>query len=103
MTQPPKVATVYLQVAADYGRQWSTAEGDWVDTVRSIRVVGYTQKRPTKPKPGTVVIKLELAIPGRAFLPLQPSVVVDVPESLLSYNQIEVEAVDPNDRPEGDL
>lgn len=80
-------AEVFLQLEAD---TWTLRDEE---TVRKIRVVGYTQKRPTRPKPGSVVVKLEIEVPDGAFLPLRPAAKVVVPESMTVTAPVEVEAV----------
>lgn len=100
MSAVPLRSTVYLQLEATYGRRWNGEE--YVDTATGFRVVGFTQKRPQKPRSGVLVVKIELAVPGRAFLPLQPSVVVEIPEQLTYESPIEAEAVDPREPTEDD-
>lgn len=77
----PRVGTCYLQVvAAKYPYE--------------LKVVGVTQRKPTITHEGSVVVKIKLAIPQGAFVPLEPSAIVVVPESLVQH-PIEVEAVEP--------
>lgn len=84
-------ATLYVQLAPEF---WTFAS----DTkVRAIKAVAMTQKRPERPKPGTVTAKLTIRVPETAFLPLQPEAVIVVPEDMVAANlSIEVEAGDPS-------
>ena len=53
-----------------------------------------TNKRPSVTPEGSIVVKLKLRVPRRAFQPLEPSVVVDVPEdAIISGDDVTVEAV----------
>lgn len=83
------IAEVYLQLEAD---TWQFRD---TENVRSIKVVGYTQKRPTRPRPGSVVVKLEVQVPDAAFLPLRPAAKVVVPDELTQHVPVEVEATAP--------
>jgi hypothetical protein len=83
--------TVYLQVEPKF-HQWYASDDP---TVSSVSVVRFTQKRPAKQKPGTVMVKLTLRIPDRAFLPLRPEATIVIPEDLIAVESITVEAGDP--------
>jgi hypothetical protein len=85
-------ATVYLQLQADLYR--STVSGG--ETVRSIKAVAVTQKRPERQRPGTVLVKLTVRVPDAAFLPLRPEAVIVVPEDMAAAAPIEVEAGEPS-------
>lgn len=88
-------ATFFAQVVPTFGTRYDSALGT-VDCVRNVRVTAITQKRPDKPK--GVVVKLTLRFNEEAFLPLKPSAVIDIPDSLVQIAQIvEVEAEDEND------
>jgi hypothetical protein len=82
-------ATTYLQIEADTYNNYGEPR------VRNIRVVNATQKRPTKPKPGAVIVRLEIEVPDGAFLPLRPEAKVIVPESMTEQVPVVVEAVEP--------
>lgn len=58
----------------------------------SLDVVKATQRKPRTVAPDCVVVKIELRIPNRAFLPLAPSAVVTVPEDLVQH-PVQVDAV----------
>jgi hypothetical protein len=82
-------ATTYLQIEAEaYERYGETF-------IREISVVNATQRRPKKPRPGAVVVRLEVEVPDGAFLPLQPQAKVVVPESMAEQVPVVVEAVEP--------
>lgn len=87
-------ATVYLQVQPDY---WNYADRDDIKSIRGAKVVGSTQNKATKPKPGTVEVKLTIEVPKGAFLPLRPEAVVVIPESLTNPHPVVVEALDANE------
>lgn len=80
--------TFYVQVEADVRTNYS---GEYV---RSIKAVNLTQKRPTQPRPGAVMVKLTLRMPHEAFLPLSPEAVIEIPASL-TERIVEVEAIEP--------
>jgi len=86
-------ATFYAQVEPEWSR--------WANTVGEQRLVGakvvtITQKKPAKPRGGTVLVKLTIRLPHGAFLPLRPEAVVVVPEDMTVTEPIEVEAGDPS-------
>lgn len=82
-------ATFYVQVEPEWG--WGQDP-----PVNRIKAAGVTQKKPTRPKPGTVLVKLTLRIPDNAFKPLRPEAVVVVPEDMTVANlPIHAEAEDP--------
>ena len=80
--------TFYIQIEPEFETRW----GETV--VRSAKAVNMTQKRPAgRQRAGTIMAPITMRIPRRAFLPLSPKVVVDVPEEMLvSAEAIEVEA-----------
>lgn len=90
-------ATVYLQVQPEY-TYWAKnrREFDKPGSIDGAKIVGFTQNKPQKPKPGTVEVKITLQIPKAAFLPLRPEAVVVVPETLTQPHPVEVEALDAN-------
>lgn len=59
-----------------------------------MRLVNATSKKPTKPKPGAVVVKLDVRIPRSAFEPLTPEAIVVVEEAI-SRQVVQVVAQDP--------
>lgn len=70
-------ATFYAQVEP----VWRYTNGTLTSqSLRGARVVRLTQSHPSQPIGGTVLVKLTLRLPSKAFLPLRPSVVV-VPEA----------------------
>lgn len=81
--------TVYLQVEPIRGR-WD------VEKVIGAKVVRMTQKTPAENQlGGTILVKITLEMPEAAFNPLQPEVVVIIPEGLTVPMPIEVEVEDP--------
>ncbi|MFF9565751.1 hypothetical protein ACF1AJ_20550 [Leifsonia sp. NPDC014704] len=90
-------ATVYLQVQPEYKRWYGTANRDTADAIDGAKVVGSTQNKSQKPKPGTVEVKITIEVPKGAFLPLRPEAVVVVPESMTQPHPVEVEALDANE------
>lgn len=87
-------ASFYVQLEPEfYGfRDPDTGERK----VAGVKAVNITQKRPSRPKPGTVVVKLTVRVPEAAFLPLQPEAIVTIPESLTAPYPLEVAAEDPS-------
>jgi hypothetical protein len=90
-------ATVYLQVQPEYKRWYSATNRDTADAIEGAKVVGSTQNKSQKPKPGTVEVKITVEIPKGAFLPLRPEAIVVVPESMTQPHPVEVEALDANE------
>lgn len=66
-------ATVYLQVAPKTRRV-----GDAV-IVTDLDVVATTKTQPGKPRSGAVTVKLNVTLPDAVFLPLTPTVDVEIP------------------------
>lgn len=89
-------AVVFLQVEPTFGRTYSHAKGDYVEEIRSIKIINSTQDRPRRPKGGTVTAKVTLRIPDAALLPFAPEAVITVPEGLVITNPIEVTVEDPD-------
>lgn len=85
-------ATFYAQVEPEWST-YTNRDGDRV--LRGAKVVNITQKRPTRPKGGTVLLKLTVRVPAGAFLPLRPEAVVVIPEGMAETTPIEVVAEDP--------
>lgn len=91
-------AVFYAQVKPKFGRRYDSSQGKSVDSVDHLTVVTITQKRPTKPQSGCVVVKLTLRFNERAFLPLAPQAVIEIPDVLTdAAHTILVEADDPTD------
>jgi hypothetical protein len=91
-------ATVYLQVQPEY--TWQAKQYRRFDepgAIQGAKVVGSTQGKSQKPKPGTVEVKVTIEIPRGAFLPLRPEAIVIVPESLTAPHPVTVEAQDANE------
>lgn len=86
-------ATFYAQVEPEWGN-YVNSEGD--RSLLGAKVVTITQKRPQRPKSGTVLVKLTIRVPEAAFRPLRPEAVVVVPEDMTVTAPIEVEAGDPS-------
>lgn len=84
-------ATFYAQVEPEWYRSRTGAD----PMLRGIKVVTITQKKPARPKGGTVTVKLTIRVPDAAFLPLRPEAIVVVPENMTEVNPIEVIAEDP--------
>ena len=91
-------ATVYLQVQPEY-TYWAKnrREFDKPGSIEGAKVVGSTQNRSQKPKPGTVEVKITVEIPKGAFLPLRPEAIVVIPGVLTQPHPITVEAEDANE------
>ncbi len=87
---------VYLQVEPR-GRAYDYETRRRDGSATSAAVVGTTVKRPDRPRPGTVVVKITLRIPAAAFDPLRPEAVVIIPTDLTDPHPVEVEAQDPTD------
>lgn len=79
-------AEVYLQVEPIWRGQH----------VVGAKVIALNQKKPSRPRGGTITTKITIRIPTGAFLPLQPEAVVVIPEGMVVQNPIEVEATDAN-------
>lgn len=86
-------ATFFAQVEPTFGRAWRG--GEYVDTVKDAKVVAITQKRPERPRRGTITVKLTIRVPEAAFLPLRPEAVVVIPEDMTVTTPVEVTAEDP--------
>ena len=59
-----------------------------------MKLVNATAKKPTRPKSGAVVVKLNVHIPVSAFEPLSPEAIVTIEEGL-ARQVVQVLAVDP--------
>lgn len=85
-------ATFYAQVEPEWSRYRSSNGERGLD---GAKVVTITQKRPTKPRGGTVTVRLTIRVPSAAFLPLRPEAIVVIPEDMTEVNPVEVEAIQP--------
>lgn len=94
MGAPVVRATVYLQVAPEYKR-WM-ADHSNPASIDGARVVGSTQRKAAKPRPGVVEVKLSIDIPKAAFVPLAPEAIVIVPEEMTAAHPVVVKAEDAN-------
>lgn len=85
---------VFLQVSP----KWVSPRADKnkPESIKSGTVTGSTVKKPSRPTPGSVVLKVTLRIPKAAFVALQPEAIVVIPEHLTTGVPIEVTAEDPN-------
>lgn len=91
-------ATVYLQVQPEYTwRAKQQRKFDEPNAIEGAKVVGSTQGRSQKPKPGTVEVKVTIELPKGAFLPLRPEAIVVIPETLTAPHPVRVEAEDANE------
>lgn len=91
MTAGFQDATFFAQVDPEWRNYYGQEP-----TLVGARVVTITQKRPRKPKGGTVLVKLTIRVPDAAFLPLRPEAIVVVPEDMTVVTPLEVEASDPS-------
>lgn len=92
--------TVFLQVeSTGFTTRWDSKNQKNVDDIRGLRVVAINQKRPDKPKPGCIVVEVELVMPVAAFLPMKPTAKVDIPDTFSAVAAlIEVEAEEMNEQ-----
>jgi len=82
--------TVYLEIEPEWS-QYAHANGD--PRLSKIKVTRALQNRPRRI--GGVVVAVRLRIPDAAFLPLRPTVTVEVPEAALAYEpEVTVELPD---------
>lgn len=86
--------TFYVQIDPTF-YSYINSEGE--RSLSHIRAVAITQKRPSRPRAGTVMVKLTIRVPDAAFLPLRPEAIVVVPENMTMVNPIEVLANDPSE------
>lgn len=83
-------AEFYVQIEPDWYRGFSEPR------LRGAKAVAITQKRPTKPRGGTVTVKMTIRVPDGAFLPLRPEAVVVIPTDMTVVTPLEVVAEDAN-------
>jgi hypothetical protein len=89
-------ARVFAQVKPTFGTRYDSAQGQHLPTVTSITIVSTTKSR-SPAKAGCVVVELKLDFPEQAFLPLQPTAVITIPDNFVGLDTIEIEALDPTD------
>lgn len=85
-------ATFYAQVEPEWSR-WTDWKGE--HSLTGAKVVNITQKKPSRPRGGTVLVKLTLRIPSAAFLPLRPEAIVVIPVDMTEATSVEVTAESP--------
>jgi hypothetical protein len=90
-SQPPPRAQVTF---------WAQVEPTWTRwlepaSLRSIHVRKVTQRRPARPAPGCVLVKLTITLPKGAFVPPVLEGRADVPPDRLVTAPVEVEAGQP--------
>lgn len=88
-----RLAIAYLQLEPE----WTYGSRDVASSVRAVKVVNVTQTRPKKPKPGTVVVKVNIEVAAEAFLPLTPEATIVIPTNLTDPHPVDVTAVDPSE------
>lgn len=85
-------ATFYVQLEPVFGFGTDPATGERY--IRGAKAVAITQSRPTRPKAGTIAVRLEVLVPQSLFLPLRPAAVIALPEDLgVLSTPVEVTAV----------
>lgn len=91
--------TVFAQVEATrFTTRFDSKQHKTVPTVDSIRVAAINQKRPDKPKAGCIVVELTIQMPEAAFLPMQPTAIIDIPDTFTAIAAlVEVETADQNE------
>jgi hypothetical protein len=86
-----KDTTFYVQLSP----KWNSWDKNRLEGIALARA---TQKKPDKPVPGTITVKLTLALPDDAFKPYEPVVKIEIPENQISQNiQLKVEEPDVQD------
>ena len=78
--------TCYVQVEPE----WGYAYGGTQRPLTAIKARKISQKKPDKPIPGSVTLKLRLNIPKAVFLPLEPAADVTFEMSDVVVNRGEV-------------
>jgi hypothetical protein len=92
-------ATVFAQVEATrHTTRWSSQLQKNVPTVDGARIAAITQKRPEKPKSGCIVVELTIRIPEAAFLPMQPTAIIDIPDTFTSIAALVETEADVNEQ-----
>lgn len=87
-------ATFFVQIEPNYAYGYAPSE---TTPITSAKAVGITQSRPTKPKRGSLIVKLTVDVPEGAFRALQPEAVIVIPDSFIKGVPIKVEVQDAND------
>lgn len=86
-----KDTTFYVQLSPKWS-YWDKTKLEGVSLARA------TQRKPDKPVPGTVTVKLTLALPDEVFKPYEPAVKVEILENMVTQNiQLSVEEPDVQD------
>lgn len=85
-------AAFFAQVEPSWG--WAPSGRD--RPLRGAKVVTITQNKPTRPRGGTVLVKLTIRVPAAAFLPLRPEAIVVIPDDMTETTPVEVTAEDPS-------
>ncbi|AIY15812.1 hypothetical protein GUY44_07585 [Pimelobacter simplex] len=85
-------ATFYAQVEPEWGNY---IDSDGNRSIHGAKVTTITQKRPQRPRGGTVLVKLTIRVPQAAFQPLRPEAIVVIPEDMTAVTPVEVVAEDP--------
>lgn len=74
--------TAYVVVTPTFSKYRKTVDGEAL--VESVKATKITQAKPKGTlASGAVVIKVKLRLPKSAFMPLSPSVVIDIPEDAI--------------------
>jgi hypothetical protein len=79
-------AHVYLQIEGSL-----TASG----SVQGAKVIAATQKPPTAPRAGTVLVRVDVRLPELAFQQLMPTAVVEIPDGWWTTTPVRVLAEEP--------
>jgi hypothetical protein len=88
----------YVQLEPEYGRYIDPSTGE--RSISGVKAVALTQKRPNRPKPGTISVKMQVRAPEAFFLPLRPAAIVVLPEDLsVLSTPVQVDAVDDLEEP----
>lgn len=87
-------AQFYVQIEPVWSHYVNSSTGE--RSLQGIKAVAITQKKPDRPRPGTVTANLTVRVPEAAFLPLRPQAIIVIPEDMVAANlPIEVEALPP--------
>lgn len=74
--------TAYVVVTPTFSKYRKTPDGE--AAVESVKATRITQSKPKGTlSAGSVVIKVKLRLPKDAFLPIAPSVIIDIPEDTI--------------------
>lgn len=81
-------SVIWLEISP----KWSTY---LPKTLIGLRVSKTFARRPKKAAPGTALMRLNLDLPAKAFIPLEVSADLTVPEGALEFSPPEVEVLAP--------